>query len=63
MERGESREWTILEASAVLKKQILEEHWVSSVSTYLWPWGIETVREGSKDMWEEEEEVFDLIEG
>ena len=53
----------ISEASTFFKGRILEEHWVSSVSTYLWPWGVETVGEGSKDMWEEEEEVFDSIKG
>ena len=42
-ERGESREWTISEASSVFKEQIMEEHWVSSVSTHLWTWGVETV--------------------
>ena len=51
-ERGDSREWTILEASAVFKARILEEHLVSSVSTYLWPWESETVGAGSKDKWE-----------
>ena len=40
----------------------MEEHWVSSVSTYLLPWGVDTVGEGSEDKWEEEEEVFDSIE-
>ena len=41
----------------------MEEHWVSSVSTYLWPWGVNTVAEGPEDKWEEEEEVFNSIEG
>ena len=62
-DRGGSREWTISEASEVFKEQIMEEHWVFSVSTYLWPWGVETVVEGSGYKWEEEEEVFDYIEG
>ena len=54
---------TILEASVVFKEISLEEHWVSSVSTYLWPWGVETMGGGSEDKWEEEEEVFDLTKG
>ena len=58
-ERGDSIEWKTLEALAVFKGLILEEHWVSSISTYLWTWGVETVGEGSKDKREEEEEVFD----
>ena len=33
------------------KERILEEHWVSSISNYLWTWGLETVGEGSKDKW------------
>ena len=41
----------------------MEENWVSSVSPYLWTWGVETISEGSKDIWEEEEEVFNFIEG
>ena len=32
----------------------MEEHWVSSISTYIWPWGVKTVGEGSEDNWEEE---------
>ena len=34
-ERGDSIEWKTLEALAVFKGIILEEHWVSSVSTHL----------------------------
>ena len=45
-ERGDSREWIILEALAVFKEQILEEYWVCSVRVYLWPWGVKTVVEG-----------------
>ena len=41
----------------------MEEHQVFSVSTYLWYWGFKTVAEGSEDKREEEEEVFDYIEG
>ena len=41
----------------------MEEHWVYSVSTYLWHYGGNTVGEGCKDKWKEEEEVFDLIKG
>ena len=52
----------ILEASVVFKELILEEHWVSSVGTYLWHWGAKTVGEGPKDTWKEEEEVFDSTE-
>ena len=52
-----------MEALALFKERILEEHWVSSVSTYILPWGVQTLVEGSKDKLEEEEEVFDLTEG
>ena len=48
-ERGDSREWTILEALAVFKERTMKEHWVSSVSTYIWHWGVKTVEEGSGD--------------
>ena len=53
----------ILESSAVFMERILEKNWVSSVSAYLWPWGVKTVEEGYEDTWKEEEEVFDFIEG
>ena len=46
----------------IFKERILE-HWVSSVRTYLCPWGFKTVGEVSKDKWKEEEEVFDFTEG
>ena len=58
---GDSREWMISETSAFFKERIMEEHWVYSVSTYLWPWGVKDTGEGSKDKCKEEEEVFDLI--
>ena len=53
----------ISETSAFFKERIMEEHWVYSVSTYLWPWGVKDVGEGSKDKLKEEEEVFNLIQG
>ena len=53
----------ISEASSVLKEQNQEEHLVSSISTYLWLWGVETVGEGTKDKRKEGEEVFNSIEG
>ena len=53
----------ISETLAVFKEQILEEHWMSSVITYLWPWGVKTVGELSKDKWEVEEEVLYYIKG
>ena len=36
---------------------------MSSVSTYLCPWGVDTVGEGSEDNQEEGEEFFDSIGG
>ena len=49
---GDSREWKILEALEVFKELIMEEHLVSYVSTYLWPWGVDTLVEGYKYKWE-----------
>ena len=53
----------ISEASAVFKERILEVHWMSSISTYLWTQGVETVGEGYTVNWKEEEEVFDPTKG
>ena len=43
MGEGELTERTISEASVVFMERILEEHWLSSISTYLWPWGVKTM--------------------
>ena len=37
------------------QEQIMKEHWVSSVGTYIWPWWVKTLVEGPKDEWKEEE--------
>ena len=51
--------------SSVFQQWILEEHWLSRFSSYLWYWGIEDVGEGrgNKDKWKEEEETFNLDKG
>ena len=36
-EGGESIEWKISEDSAVFKEIMMEEHWVPSFSTFIWP--------------------------
>ena len=59
---GYSRKWKSLESSEVFKEKIMGEHWVSSVRNYLWPWGVDTVGEGSEYKWEEQEDVLDSIE-
>ena len=51
MGEGGLKRMAISEALAVFKERIMEEHWVSSVSTHLWPLGINTVGEGSRDKW------------
>ena len=49
------------ESSAVFKQLILEEHWLSGFSSYLWYWGSEAVVEVrcSKDKFKEEEDTLD----
>ena len=49
-----------------LRKLSRNEFWKNIrclLSTHLSPLGIKNVGEASKDKWEEEEEVFDSIEG
>ena len=53
-------EWTVSKILSVSHKLILEEHWLSRLSSYLWSWGIEAVGVGrvNKNKWKEEEDVF-----